>query len=88
MNATEAKKANGHCVFERISYILTQQAYSVNDCSSEFGYNYQANAKKESEWDDEGADEYIVMWETIDECEDGDESNACDWDNPINVLEI
>lgn len=88
MNAETAKTENGYCTFGGIGYILTQQAYSVNDRSAEFGYSYQANAKKESEWDDEDADEYIVTWETVDECEDGDESSACDWENPVSVEKI
>lgn len=88
MNRERAKTENGYCTYDGIDYILTQQAYSVNDCSSEFGYNYQANAKKETEWDDTEADEYVVTWETVDACKDGDESSACDWENPVSVDKI
>jgi hypothetical protein len=88
MDAKTAKLENGSCKFDGVDYILLQQAYSANNDNAECGYVYQASAKRENEWDSDDADHYTVTWDVIDKCEDGDESGACDWDNPISVTKV
>jgi hypothetical protein len=73
-------------------YILTQQAYCDN-YGTDGGVRYYAHAVAKNDAD---TNKYKVVWATTDEwdnhqkndetcsfCED--ESNACNWDNPIDV---
>lgn len=64
---------------------LTQDAYStggtvyLGDGSQYNGPRYQAAAT------DANGNAYMVYWFEPAVSEDGDESNACDWDNPDHV---
>jgi hypothetical protein len=87
MTLDQAKTKNGSFTFDNVDYTLLQQAYSENNQNVWCGYSYVALAKKSSEWDNEDADQYMVKWIVIDtDCDD--ESNACDWNYPIEVKKI
>ena len=43
---------------------------------------YEAPAK-----DDDG-NEYLVMWDILDNWDSDDESDACDWDNPAAIVQL
>lgn len=69
--------------FEGKTYTLTQEAYVGT-----YATKYHAAAV-----DDEG-NKYTITWETTEEWDNArkidlsyceDESDACDWDNPVNV---
>ena len=55
---------------------LTQRAY-VDNAGSEVVYHAAGVDSK--------GRKYLITWGVIDACADGDESNACDWDNPVSV---
>lgn len=69
-------------IFNGNEYELVQEAYISDD-----GMHYQAAAKN-------GEDDYMVFWETTEEWNNRqpddktDESDACDWDNPVRVDKI
>ncbi|MET3505554.1 hypothetical protein [Halalkalibacter oceani] len=62
--------------FEGKEYRTLQDAYVSDD-----GSEYKAHAV------DENDKEYMIYWETIN-FDTSDESEACDWDNPIRVENI
>lgn len=66
-------------IFEGKEYRLTQDAYVSDD-----GATYQASAQ------DADNNEYMVVWEVNHPDFENltDESEACDWENPIRVTRI
>lgn len=68
-------------------FVLLGQAVPKN-IGTDNDYGYTATAKKNSEWDDDDASRYRVWWDVLDDFDaenDSDESNACDWSNPISI---
>ena len=81
MDYETAATQNGTATFDGVVYALCQQAY-IDNYGTDGGVRYYATAI------DADGNKYKVTWETI-EYDDGhvsdDESDACDWDNPISV---
>ena len=88
------KKDYGTVEFEGKTYTLTQDAYAEN-YGTDGAVRYYAAAV------DADGNEYLVTWETTEQWDEAqeeyketsevngyieDESNACDWDSPIEVI--
>ena len=60
------------------TFTLTQDAYITSNGSRDY---YRAHAV------DANQNEYYILWDIIDaDCDD--ESNACDWSNPSDIISI
>lgn len=74
--------------YEGTSYTLIKDAFLTNH---QFRAVYEAPAIKEEDAIDEDGWQkaYIVRWEILDDynSECGDESLACDWDDPDEIIE-
>lgn len=75
----KCKKEYGSVIFENIEYALDQNAYICDD-----GQQYKALAINEK------GEDFMVYWDvTIDNPEEcDDESNMCNWENPVDVVLI
>ena len=81
MGYATAAKQYGTVTYEGVEYALCQQAYCDN-YGTDNQVRYHATAI------DIDGNQYKVTWETIEfDCGElpEDESDACDWDNPISV---
>ena len=81
----QAKRENGHCEFNGEKFVLLDQAVAENYSD---GIAYTAKAVKEQDWGNDDAPEYRIWWDLKDDFDyatDSDESNACDWSNPVQV---
>lgn len=86
---TTAAKEYGAVSYEGKTLALTQQAYASN-YGTFGGVVYKAHAI------DEEGNVYTVTWQTTEEWDNAepdsaifnDESNACDWDNPYDVIAL
>ena len=94
MNTFEKlKKENGAVVYDGIEYALYDNAYATNNSDGELCYESLALTEEmiEENGDDELNTHAIVQWEVYPEWleeDDTDESNACDWDNPVSVNRV
>jgi hypothetical protein len=82
MDTATAKIENGSFEKDNQTYVLLQPAFLDNNYSGEAAYF--AQAKKESDYQNDDAPTYWVEYEIIDGDND-DSGNHCDWDNPIRV---
>ena len=79
----EYERENGLSIQDGKTYWLTQPAYAIGD-----GTHYEAKAV-----DLEG-NEYLLTWETTEEwderedCDKGDESEACDWNALCLIIKL
>ena len=60
------------------TYTLTQDAYITGNGSRDY---YRAHAV------DADNNEYYIIWDIVD-AESDDESNACEWENPSDIISI
>ena len=73
---------------------LTQNAYAAGTyyrLPTEDGeasiYAMQGNWYEASAEDEEG-NEYLVMWDILDDWDGEDEGDACNWDHPAAVVQL
>ena len=91
MNTFEKlKKENGSVIYDGVEYALYQNAYPTTTDDGEPCYKSMALTEEmiKENGDDELNTHAIVQWEVYPERleeDDTDESNACDWDNPVSV---
>ena len=96
MNFAEAEKTNGHVMKGSTKIALTQQAYVENYgagvCYYAAGIDQQGNVYQVA-WDttqawDDAQEAYHTALRNGDNPDAGmldDESNACDWDEPLSI---
>ena len=72
------KSNNNTVTINSKTYTLTQDAYIDSDGSRDY---YTAHAV------DADNNEYYIIWDIVD-AESDDESNACDWENPSDIISI
>ncbi len=70
----------GEVQLKGLQVALSEQASATN-YGTEGGVRYQAYAV------DRADNDYQVIWDTVEDWSiwSEDESNACDWDNPISI---
>lgn len=84
MSINDMEKRFGSVEFEGEKYILIDDAYIDGpvDDAAYFAYAVKAG---EAPDDDRYLPLYTVEWEIINPATDDDESQACDWENPVDV---
>jgi len=74
----QIKNNHGTVTHNNKTLTLTQDAYMTSNGSRDY---YRAHAV------DANNNEYYIIWDIVDaDCDD--ESNACDWANPSDVISI
>lgn len=72
------KSNNNTVTHNSKTYTLTQDAYITGNGSRDY---YRAHAV------DADNNEYYIIWDIVD-AESDDESNACDWKKPSDIISI
>lgn len=77
----ECKKENGSVTVDGVEIALYDQAYLSGDCYQAIGITREQAAV--DDFDPMFDSHHTLYWETLNDNED--ESERCDWDNPVSV---